>query len=62
MSPRTITAKQFTGALDQLGWSKADAALYLNVNLGTIYRWATGDRDVPGPVVVVLEMQLEKAS
>ena len=54
----TMTAAQFVKALDDLGISKEEASLLLGTDERTPRRWASGERDVPGPVVRFLRYLL----
>jgi DNA-binding transcriptional regulator YiaG len=49
-----MNAPQFRAALKRLRLSRAALARKLRVNVRTVYRWASGDNDVPEPVGLLL--------
>ena len=53
-----MNSKQFLAALKRLGWSQRRAAVELDVDKSTIYRWAHGKREIPGPVGVALRTRI----
>lgn len=44
-----MTADQYRAAIETLGLSQVAAAHLLGVDARTSRRWASGERDVPGP-------------
>ena len=55
-----MTAKQFRDALDRLGLSQLAAARLLGVDGRTARAWALDERQVPGPIAVLLRLMLDK--
>ena len=51
-----MTQQQFRAALDRLGLTQVEAAALLQVDKGTISRWARGSRSVPPPVALLLQL------
>tara|TARA_R110002020_G_scaffold467007_1_gene690138 strand:- start:118 stop:315 length:198 start_codon:yes stop_codon:yes gene_type:complete len=50
-----MNAKQFATARRKLGLSQADVALMFKVASDrTVRRWEMGERDIPGPVIVLM--------
>ena len=50
-----MNAKQFAAARRKLGLSQADVALMFKVASDrTVRRWEMGERDIPGPVIVLM--------
>jgi len=54
-----MTASQFRTALERLKRSRADLAHELRVNVRTVYRWASGESEVPQTVALLLECWLK---
>lgn len=42
--------------LTELGWTKAEAARRMSVDPNTVYRWAAGLVEVPGPALAFLRL------
>lgn len=58
-----MTPSDFRAARAQLGLSAAGLAKALRLGKGgdrTVRRWEAGERDIPGPVEVAVEMMLER--
>ena len=55
-----MTPATFRAALAALGYSQSGFAAFARVDARTVRKWAAGDRAIPGPVVVLLEMLAEK--
>ncbi len=53
-----MNPKQFLAALRHLGWSQRRAAVELDVEQSSVYRWAHGKRAIPGPVAVALKTRI----
>ena len=53
-----MTPKQFLAALRRLKLSQRRAAVVLEVEPSTVYRWAHGERGIPGPVAVALRAMI----
>lgn len=53
-----MNPKQFLAALRRLKLSQRRAAVVLEVEPSTIYRWAHGERTIPGPVAVALRTMI----
>jgi DNA-binding transcriptional regulator YiaG len=53
-----MTSKELRAALRRLAMSQADAARYLGVSPGAVSLWMHGRREIPGPVVKLIEMAL----
>ena len=51
-----MTPEQFRTALAALGLSQSGFARVARVDPRTVRKWAAGDRAIPGPVVVLLEL------
>lgn len=57
-----MTADEFTAALEQLGWSRKQAAVELGVaSRSRISHWQNGTRKVPEYIVKHVERALEQA-
>lgn len=50
-----MTSDEYRAAIAQLGLSQGAAARLLGVDDRTSRRWATGERDVPGPAIQFLK-------
>ena len=54
-----MTPKQFQDYREKLGLSQAELALVFGVASDrTVRRWEAGERDIPGPVVVLMKLIL----
>ncbi len=53
-----MNPKQFLAALRHLGWSQRRAAIELDVEQSSVYRWVHGKRAIPGPVAVALRTKI----
>lgn len=53
-----MTADQYRESIEQLGLSQVAAARLLGVDERTSRRWASGERDVPGPAAQFLRYLL----
>jgi DNA-binding transcriptional regulator YiaG len=53
-----MTPEQFQSALDRLELSQLEASRRLEVDGRTVRRWIAGDREIPGPVRVLLRTWL----
>jgi DNA-binding transcriptional regulator YiaG len=51
-----MSAEQFKRELRRVGTSKRALARVLHVSRSTVYRWATGEVEIPGPVAVLMRM------
>lgn len=49
-----MTPDEFRAELSRLGMTQAGAARFLKVDERTIRRWATGDKEVPEAVALLL--------
>src|SRR5262244_1591720 len=49
-----MSAAQFKGELRRVGMSKRRLAMVFHVSRSTVYRWATGEVEIPGPVAVLM--------
>ena len=57
-----MTPADLTSAQHALGLSDARFAHWVNVSDGsTVRKWKRGDRDIPGPVQVLVKAALESA-
>lgn len=57
-----MTAIEFSDARRRLGLTQHALALALQISTaGTVYRYESGRRPIPGPVAVALQMMLEKS-
>jgi len=56
-----MTAAEFTGALERLGWSTSEAAKRLASAPRSVRQWKAGSRKVSGPVVALLQGHLTPA-
>jgi DNA-binding transcriptional regulator YiaG len=54
-----MTPEELRATLDRLGLTQLGAAKLLSVDGRTVRRWIAGDRDIPGPAIVLLGV-LEK--
>uniref|UniRef100_UPI0030D96158 helix-turn-helix domain-containing protein n=2 Tax=Pseudomonas TaxID=286 RepID=UPI0030D96158 len=58
-----MTAEQLRAARTALGLSAKGLARLVDVQSGrTVRKWEAGDRDVPGPVAVLLRALMESRS
>jgi DNA-binding transcriptional regulator YiaG len=55
-----MTPATFRAALAALGYTQSGFAAIARVDARTVRKWAAGDRAIPGPVAVLLEMLAEK--
>ena len=55
-----MTPDELRAALTRLGLTQSGAARLLHVEPRTVRRWIAGDRDIPGPAVVLLRLWLER--
>ena len=53
-----MTADEYRKAIERLGLSQVAAARLLGVDARTSRRWATGERELPGPAVRFLRYLL----
>jgi DNA-binding transcriptional regulator YiaG len=51
-----MSSAQFRGELRRVGLSKRRLAVVLNVSRSSVYRWATGEVEIPGPVAVLMRL------
>jgi DNA-binding transcriptional regulator YiaG len=51
-----MSAAQFKAELRRIGLSKRRLAVVLHVSRSTVYRWANGEVEIPGPVAVLMRM------
>jgi len=56
-----MTPATFRATLAALGYTQSGFAKIARVDARTVRKWASGDRAVPGPVVVLLEMLVKAA-
>lgn len=57
-----MTPKQFQDTRERLGLSQAELALIFGVASDrTVRRWEAGERDIPGPVIVLMKLILRSA-
>ncbi len=56
-----MTPAQFVAALKRLELSQEEAAKRLGVTPSAVYRWASGERPIPGPVVAAIRCWEGKA-
>lgn len=57
-----MTADQFRAALAGLGLTQAGFARVALVDARTVRRWCEGTRAVPGPVVALLALLVERSA
>lgn len=50
-----VEAQQLRDALEELGIAQVEAARRLRVSDRTVRYWVSGEREIPGPVSVVVE-------
>lgn len=50
-----MTDAQFRGALKRLKLSRGKLAKLLGINVRTVYRWASGESDVPEGIALLLD-------
>ena len=50
-----VSPTEFRKQLKKLALSQSEAARRLYVDVRTVQRWITGDRNIPGPVIACLE-------
>jgi len=55
-----MTPATFRAALAALGYTQSAFAAFARVDPRTVRKWAAGDRAIPGPVVVLMEMMAKK--
>lgn len=55
-----MLAQEFRKALKSLNLTQAACAEALDVQPRTVRRWASGERDIPGPVIAALTCWLER--
>lgn len=53
-----MSAAQFQRAIRKLGWNQRQAAEQLGVTEGAVSRWVSGDRQIPGPVEILIRGQV----
>lgn len=59
---RNMTPTQFKDARERLGLSQAELSLIFGVATDrTVRRWEAGERDIPGPVIVLMKLILRSA-
>ena len=51
-----MSAAQFKEELRRVGLSKRRLAVVLHVSRSSVYRWATGEVVIPGPVAVLMRL------
>jgi DNA-binding transcriptional regulator YiaG len=51
-----MSPAQFKTELRRVGLSKRRLAGVLHVSRSTVYRWANGEVEIPGPVAVLMRM------
>jgi DNA-binding transcriptional regulator YiaG len=51
-----MSSAQFKVELKRIGMSKRRLAGALNVSRSSVYRWATGDVEIPGPVAILMRL------
>ena len=56
-----MTPVDFRAALADLGLTQVGFARVARVDPRTVRKWVAGDRPIPGPVVVLLEMLRSRA-
>ena len=56
-----MTPAAFRAALAALGYTQSGFAAFARVDARTVRKWAAGDRAIPGPVEVLLEMLVKAA-
>lgn len=56
-----MDAGELREALEELGISQREAARRLRVSPRTVRYWVAGDREIPGPVEVLVECWLTEA-
>ena len=57
-----MTPKQFQDLRERLGLSQAELALVLGIASDrTVRRWELGERDIPGPVIVLMKLIIRSA-
>jgi len=55
-----LTPKQVKKALKDLGWSKIETALKMNITVDTVENWCRGKTRCKGPAALLLMDFLEK--
>jgi DNA-binding transcriptional regulator YiaG len=57
-----MTPTQFKDARERLGLSQAELSLVFGVATDrTVRRWEAGERDIPGPVIVLMKLIMRSA-
>ena len=51
-----MSSAQFKVELKRIGMSKRRLAGALNVSRSSVYRWATGEVEIPGPVAILMRL------
>jgi DNA-binding transcriptional regulator YiaG len=57
-----MTADEFRAALAGLGMTQAAFARAALVDDRTVRRWASGDREIPGPVIALLRLMGQRVA
>lgn len=55
-----VDSQEFRDALEELGLSQVEAARRLRVTDRTVRYWVAGEREIPGPVEVLIEDWLRR--